>query len=362
METIIQVELDQARVEADAAYALIDIAFANEQVLRKEVEEMQQKLDSQQRLIDKMGVLSLKNGAASGGSEDMNQLNLQLETIGHDNHSSSLDDLVSMYKKSNQELEIRCRVYENEIKRMYEIIQTLTVQSKLTEENGLALVTETDSLRGKDNYVDQSTAEIILDDKENIETVMKNVAMKSEGKSGIIVQGVKTLPLTNVKSNINDADPFFHQKIVEEATKECPDSWRDGITASLTNSDTGLSFESRDSCSCTERSDLELRMKSIDENLSLRSSYFDSSSSISENDSSSYDSEDSESDSGSSSDESSDSNCTHDSLVSTSTGESSVSSSTVGSSPDAREMSLIDSLSESDEMSAVSSLDNESTK
>lgn len=384
MATIIQEELDQARVEADAAYALIDVALANEQILRKEVEEMQQKLDSQQRLIHEMEILTLRNGSFVAEKEEekvihemkpheedgeakvdtqeskpiievTEETNMKItesdkEVNENELKSSSFAEVLNVYRKSNSELEIRCKVYEEEIKRMYRVIQTLSHDVNLNTKHHFNHISNMQMIEEKN--MNHGDADIIFDDKENIETVIKNTVARFDGSSSMLDQRIKYLSPANLNKNKNE----INSSITETAMKVSLGKWsqeypQNGVTASLTTSDTELSYESRDASPCTTRSDLDLRMKYIEEDLSLRSSYFESSSSISGNDSS-YDSEDSDSGSGSSSDESS---------VSMSVAESSVSASTVESSPEAPEASLIDSLSDSDE-SVGSISDCESSK
>jgi len=61
MESLLEEELDQARVEAVAAYCERDVAMANNDVLRLHVKDLEEQLRQKQEVIDKVGDMAERN-------------------------------------------------------------------------------------------------------------------------------------------------------------------------------------------------------------------------------------------------------------------------------------------------------------
>ena len=168
-----------------------------------------------------------------------------------------LEELVDTYKSLSNFFETRCNNYEEEVNRLCDTVDDLRNQLHISKESNGSLENIVDQINEQHQISEERNIylqSLVSDDKENHDFskeahIMENVQMNKPWK----------------------------EKAFESLIEEM-------FTISLTNSDVGLSYDSEDFTSKPVHSELELKMKSISEDLSLNSSHFDSSYVGSDND------------------------------------------------------------------------------
>lgn len=174
-----------------------------------------------------------------------------------------LEELVDTYKSLSNFFETRCNNYEEEVNRLCETVDDLRNQLHISKESNESLENKVDQLNEQHQISEERNIHLqslLSDDKENDDFS-------------------KEAPITEIVQVKRPWKEKAFESLIEEM-----------FTLSLTNSDVGLSYDSGDFTSKPVHSELELKMKSISEDLSLNSSHFDSSyvGSDNEEDSSEY--------------------------------------------------------------------------
>ena len=233
------------------------------QKLQDSVLKLRVKRSEEKKSFNEINVMS---DPSKSDACDLNINDEVLEKLNTQAHEkiSTLEELVKAYEGLNLLLERKCNNYEEELKQLHETVSCLRCQLQKSEQ-GVDQLNEEHKFSERKNTHFPS---LVRNDKENRDSAPSLVSNDKENRDS---ENENTI----IKSN--EMNKVWKEKAFDSLIQEM-------FTVSLSNSDLGLSYDSEEFSSRPVLSELELKMKSISEDLSLNSSDYDSSYMSSDND------------------------------------------------------------------------------